>query len=90
MTSIRSKTSEAIDETLLGDYKMDSSQIQPNRSRPRASALNSGKSYSPQGADEMSMENSVSYSVDESSNPGVKNRTKKKKIGKSSKGLRRP
>ena len=91
MTSIRSKTSEAIDETLLVDYKMDSSQVQPKRARIRHASGTTGKNYV---NDDQSGENSASvdnmYSVDESSNAGIKNRNKKKKIGKSSKGVRRP
>ena len=64
--------------------------MQTKRARVRHSSNTSGKNYA---NEEHSAEISASvdnmYSVDESSNPGVKQR-KKKKIGKSSKGIRRP
>lgn len=65
--------------------------MQSKRARSRNPSGNTGKSFA---AEDHSAENSASvdnmYSVDESSNAGVKNRNKKKKIGKSSKGIRRP
>ena len=92
LSSAKSKTSEAVEEMLLGnDIKQESNQINHKRNRSRMIPNHKGKilgrEEGEEDEDEMSIDNILS--MEESSN-NVRGRGRKhKKIGKGGKGPRR-